>query len=112
MPKKNAYLARQEEKMTRLYELTLNWTAQLSLDCICMVLNDPEVMGKDVFGKERLHKVCVAFEKRFKEAHVGLTNKPEASHVRAMVDREMKRIGKEAFIPWEERYEDWDDRGI
>lgn len=38
-------------------EIVQRWTAQLCLDVMTLVLNDPEIMGKDVFGPQRLKKL-------------------------------------------------------
>ena len=55
---KNAYAAELQRKKALGYEIVSSWTAQLALDTIAMVLNDPEVMGSDTFGATRLRRVC------------------------------------------------------
>lgn len=108
MPNKNAYLAKRAERETTI----MMWGIQLAFDAMTLVLNDPEVMGKDVFGEKRFNRLCKAISAKGKEILPGLSRKVNASHVRRLVDDELRKICKSSFIPWEERYEDWDDRGI
>ena len=113
MPKpNNAYLAKQREKQRQRDYIVMMWSHQMCYDALTLVLNDPEVMGKDVFGKKRLNKLCVALNKKITEIMPGLSEKDNASHVRYQVDRELQRICGEDFAPWEERYQYYDDRGI
>ena len=110
---KNAYLERQAEKQRQRDSIVMSWSHQILYDALSLVLNDPEVMGKDVFGEKRLGKLCVATNAKLKEMLPGLlNNQPNSSYIRAQVDRELEKICKDSFVPWEERYEFWDDKGI
>lgn len=111
MPK-NDYARRLEKQRRAESEIVLRWTAQLCLDVMTIVLNDPEVMGRDVFGPVRLNRVGKAFNKLFADVAVGLSGRPEASYVRAKVDERLARIMGEAAEAWPDRYPYWDDRGI
>ena len=54
---KRDYLARQRE-MQRIYlDVGLQCGRQQILDMMTLVLRDPSIMGKDIFGKDRLLKV-------------------------------------------------------
>lgn len=109
---KNAYLAKQAEKQALREMYVKLWTTQVCMDAFMMALNDPEYVGKDVFGKTRFNRLKKGIEKYYHEIIVGTTNKPEASHARWWTDQRLKAICGEFFQPWPERYEDWDDRGI
>ena len=50
MGKKNDFLARKKEKERLLQEATRHTFVQYMTDTLILTLNDPEVMGKDVFG--------------------------------------------------------------
>ena len=53
---KRDYLARQRE-MQRIYlDVGLQCGRQQILDMMTLVLRDPSIMGKDIFGKDRLLK--------------------------------------------------------
>lgn len=110
---KNPYLARQEEQRIIRDTQVLAWGCQLMLDAVTLVLNDPDYMGKDVFGGSRLNKLCPVINSVAREILQGMirTN-PGASYQRSVVDRRLEKITKENFVPWPERYEGWDDRGI
>lgn len=111
MPK-NAYAKTITANRRRERELIQWWCFQFALDCMSIVLNDPEVMGHDVFGKERLEKLAVAYNARFKEFFTGMTGDVAASYVRAKMDERLRRIYGDNFEDWEHRYYLWDDRGI
>jgi hypothetical protein len=57
MAKKNAYLARQEAVFRGHFQAGLQSGRQQILDMMSLVLRDPDIMGKDTFGKDRLVKV-------------------------------------------------------
>lgn len=92
--------------------LVLAWSFQICFDALTLVLNDPKSMGKDVFGRNRLKKLCADLKAKTREILPGLSYGNESSHVRAQVDRELQKIYGEDFTPWQNRYELWDDRGI
>lgn len=108
----NAFLAKQAEKQKQRDLIVMMWSHQMCYDALTLVLNDKEVMGKDVFGKNRLNKLCKALNEKIKEIMPGVSSQINSSHVRAQVDRELQKICGDEFEPWEMRYEYWDDSGI
>lgn len=112
MAKQNAYLAKKQQERIARDMVVTGWARQEVFDALTLVLHDPEVMGKDIFGEERLNKLCVALNDKVNEIRPGLSNQANASHVRRQVDDELRKICKNSFVPWEERYIYWDDRGI
>lgn len=54
---KNAYLARQKVAHQAYFEAGLQSGRQQIIDMVSLVLRDPDIMGKDTFGKDRLLKV-------------------------------------------------------
>lgn len=113
MPKPiNPYLAKKRQEQKTRDAIIMAWSHQMCYDALTLVLNDKEIMGKDVFGKQRLNKLCVALNAKIKEIMPGMSGANNSSYVRYQVDRELEKICGEDFAPWEERYEYWDDRGI
>lgn len=112
MAKQNAYLAKRDADRKQRDMIIMAWSHQMVYDALTLVLNDKEVMGKDVFGRQRLNKLCVALNAKITEMLPGVSGSVNASHIRYQVDRELQKICGEDFAPWEERYEYWDDRGI
>ena len=54
---KNDYLARQRIMQQAFFKAGLQSGRQQIMDMVSLVLRDPEIMGKDTFGKDRLVKV-------------------------------------------------------
>ena len=80
---------------------------QYMTDTLIPTLNDPEVMGKDVFGYVRLKRVLDAWGKKYDQFFDALTKNPEADYARAKMDAAMKAIvwNNQDFIPFEQRYQ-------
>ena len=54
---KNAFLEKQKATQRAYFEAGLQSGRQQIMDMMSLVLRDPDIMGKDTFGKERLLKV-------------------------------------------------------
>ena len=104
---KNGYLARRKVRDGVLQDATSQTYQQYMTDTLILTLNDPEVMGKDVFGYKRLKKVLEAWGKCYDKYFDALTKNPEADYAREKMDRLMKQICGDSgdFVPFEERYE-------
>lgn len=101
--KPNPFLAKQQEKQQMCFEAGCSTTAQQFFDYLCIALNDPNVMGKDVFGANRIKKVHEALkevDKYYSEAFVG---SQESDWYQERLDAELKRIFGE-IDPFEKRY--------
>ena len=57
MAKQNSYLAKQAAVNHGYFTAGLQSGRQQILDLVSLVLRDPAIMGKDIFGKDRLLKV-------------------------------------------------------
>lgn len=104
---KNGYLARRKVRDSVLKDATRQTYQQYMTDTLILTLNDPEVMGKDVFGYKRLKKVLEAWGKCYDRYFDALTKNPEADYAREKMDRLMQQICGDSgdFVPFEERYE-------
>lgn len=103
MNKPNAFLARQEQAKQRCFEAGCDMTAQQFFDYMCIVLNDPEIMGKDVFGAKRLlkiHEAMKALDKEYSEAWV---NSQESDYYQEKIDGALRSIFGE-IDPFKVRY--------
>lgn len=108
MGKKNDFLARQKKRERTLQDATRQTFVQYMTDTLILTLNDPDVMGKDVFGYSRIKKVLDAWGKKYDLYFDALTLNPEADYMREKMDEAMKRIcgDTDDFFPFEQRY-DW-----
>lgn len=79
---------------------------QFNNDLMFLVLNDPEYMGKDVFGAKRLQKLHEAAEEAGNYfADMLDARKPEADVLRAKMDKRLQQILGDKFAPFEVRYD-------
>lgn len=108
MPK-NTYASRLKQAQARREMIVKLWTAQLCLDAMTLVLNDPAVMGKDTFGATRIKKVGDAFSEKFAEIYPALTKDVEADYLRDKLDEALKKINGDGFPAWSDRYEGWQE---
>lgn len=54
MAKQNSFISRQHAVQQAYFEAGLRSGRQQILDMMSLVLRDPKIMGKDIFGKDRL----------------------------------------------------------
>lgn len=106
MKPNNALLARQQAKEKVLQQATAETYQQFMADTLMLTLNDPEVMGKDTFGYERLKKVAEGWSRYMDQFHPALTGSPDADYLQIKLDEGIRRImrGSEDFLPFEQRY--------
>ena len=109
---KNAYAIELQKKKEIREFIFKQWICQCCLDAISIALNDPEVMGRDTFGKARLARLNVGFIKYFEMIYPALTKNEKASYIREDVDRRLRQIHGEELLEWGKRYEGWNERGI
>ncbi len=104
---KNGYLAKRKIRDNVMQDAIRQTYQQYMTDTLILTPNDPEVMGKDVFGYKRLKKVLEAWGKNYDKYFDALTKNPEADYAREKMDRLMKAICGDSgdFFPFEERYE-------
>lgn len=103
--KKNAYMLKRQAERDALERAFRSTFQQYMMDTLTITLNDPDVMGKDVFGASRLKKLYDAWGKTYDRYFEALTRHPEADYKREKLDEAIKQIMKENFFPFSERYE-------
>lgn len=104
---KNAYAKTLQQRKQMASEIIQLWTGQCCLDAMTIALN--EEFG---IGAERLTRLNKRFNEIYREALVGLSSSEKASYVRYEVDQRLEKICGPEFLPWPERYEYWEDKGI
>lgn len=100
---KNDFLARQQEKQQMCFEAGCKITAQQFFDFLCLVLNDPKVMGKDVFGAKRLEKIHEALKEVDKYYSEAFVNSQESDYYQEKLDAALRGIFGE-IDPFNKRY--------
>ena len=104
--KQSGYAKRQQVSRRILQDATRQTYEQFMIDMMSLTLNDPEIMGKDVFGGGRLKKVLNGWLKKYNTYLPALTVNAEADYCREKLDERLLEIFGEAdFMPFSERYD-------
>ena len=101
---KNAYLERRKAEIDVYRQAEKETYIQFMTDMLMVTLNDPEVMGKDVFGAQRIAKIVDAMGVKFDQYHGALEDIPEADYFQEKLDRCLQPIAGERFSPFADRY--------
>lgn len=101
---KNAYLERRKAEIDVYRQAEKETYIQYMTDMLMVTLNDPDVMGKDVFGAQRIAKIVDAMGKKFDQYHGALEDIPEADYFQELLDRRLRPIAGERFAPFTDRY--------
>lgn len=75
---KNGYLERRKARDTVMQDAIRQTYQQYMTDMLILTLNDPEVMGKDVFGYKAAETGPGCLGKKYDQYFDALTKKPEA----------------------------------
>ena len=103
---KNDFMARQKARDRMMLDVGLQCGRQQILDMMSIVLNDPEIMKKDTFGRERLMIVVKAIGDRIDLYQPAWTKSDEADYYQRKMDDVLTRIyGTELFDSFHKRYE-------
>lgn len=107
---KTSYAEELHRKKALGFEIVSDWTAQLCLDTLAMVLNDPDVMGRDTFGAKRLMRICEAFNEKYAVTKLALRDHEDSDYIRAKIDQAQAKIFGPDYLHWQDRYPYWDER--
>lgn len=101
---KNAFLEKQRKMEDAIFSAGIRCGIQYNNDCYHIVLNDPDVMGRNTFGAKRLEEIHRAVEAMSDYFEPALnTRNPECDVFRDRMDRRLRRIWKDRLCPFEER---------
>lgn len=92
MGAKNTYLEKKAYRERALLDIGIDSGAQRIIDYLQCVLHDRSVMGKDVFGPERLRRILDAIEKRDKYYAAAYTLDKKADKLQEELDKELQDI--------------------
>lgn len=103
---KNGYLQRQRNTVNVYRQAEKETYIQFMTDTLILTLNDPAVMGKDVFGEKRIKKVVEAWGKVFDKFHGALEKGDEQDFWQIKLDQNLMGVlGEKGFVPFAKRYE-------
>lgn len=89
---KNGYLQRQRNTVNVYRQAEKETYIQFMTDTLILTLNDPAVMGKDVFGEKRIRRVVEAWGKVFDKYHGTLEKGDEQDYWQIKMDMNLKGI--------------------
>ena len=103
---KNDFLARQQAMQQAHFNAGLQSGRQQILDMVSLVLRDPDIMGKDVFGKDRLLKVVSGVNDYIDKYQKAWMKDDETDYYRAKLDDALgEAYGKGMHDTFLQRYE-------
>jgi hypothetical protein len=103
---KNAFLERQRIDRQAYFDAGLQMGRQQILDMLCIVLNDPDIMGKDTFGKDRLLKVVKSIGENIDYFQKAWERDDETDYYRVKLDQHLAKIYGEGMMDtFDKRYE-------
>ena len=106
MGRKNSFADRMRLEREVLFNEGIKVGRQQILDIMSIVLNDPEVVGKDTFGRKRLIKVIKAIGEGIDTFQRAWEWDPETDYFRAKLDEQLSRIyGEDLHDTFMKRYE-------
>lgn len=100
---KNGYIAQRDAMRQGFLDTGEKMGMQKMWDYIQLTLRDPEVMGKDTFGKKRLEKVFNNLKVLADRYHICFTDDKEADYYQEELDG-LLRPGCDEFYSFYERY--------
>lgn len=93
IPKRsNGYQEKQKAQINVFRQAEKDTQIQYMTDMLVLTLNDPNVMGKDVFGKDRLKKIIDAWAEKYDAFHAVLECNDETDYYQVKLDACLRRI--------------------
>lgn len=102
-PKKANYSTQQKIVVDAYRKAERDTTQQFMVDMFMLVLNDPEVMGKDTFGKTRMKRVIDAVSRKLVEWDNLLAESDEQDYYQYKLDKLLEPLCTD-FKSFPERY--------
>lgn len=103
---KNSFVARMQLEKKVIFNEGIQMGRQQILDMMSIVLNDPDIMGKNVFGKDRLIKIIKSIGEYIDVFQMAWEWDAETDYYRAKLDDQLSKIyGEELHDTFGKRYE-------
>lgn len=103
---KSDFLARQRAMHQGFFNAGLQCGRQQILDMVSLVLRDPDIMGKDTFGKDRLLKVVQGVGEYIDKFQPAWDKTDDTDYYRAKLDAALaEAYGEGMHDTFQKRYE-------
>ncbi len=87
---KNDFIARQRALQRGYFDAGLQSGRQQIIDMVSLVLRDPDIMGKDTFGKDRLIKVVMGIGEYIDKYQKAWEKSDETDYYQTKLDDALK----------------------
>lgn len=104
MGSKNTYLERQQRQQQTWLDIGEEMGIQKMWDYVQIALRDPELMGKDTFGRQRLEKLYKHLAKIADTFSPAFTGSVEADYWQEKMDDSLRQIWDKDLQTFYERY--------
>jgi hypothetical protein len=105
MAKVNKYLAEREARDRACFQAGLESGRQQILDMMSLVLRDKNIMGKDIFGKDRLMGVVKGIGEYIDKYELAWQKHDETDYIQKMLDENLaEAYGEELHDSFHVRY--------
>lgn len=102
----NAFLEKQARLNKACFDAGLQSGRQQIIDMLCLALRDPEIVGKDTFGKDRLVKVIAGIGAYIDKYYLAWQKDDETDYYRAKLDAALaEAFGEEMHDSFLKRYD-------
>ena len=102
---KNDFMAKQRAMQQAFFEAGLRSGRQQIMDMMSLVLHDKDIMGKDIFGKDRLVKVVKGIGEYIDKYQPAWEKSDEADYYQKKMDDALAEVyGDELHDSFYERY--------
>lgn len=99
----NAYLAKKAAVNQAILDVGIESGKQQIVDYMTIALRDPNVVGRDIFGRERIVKIIAAIEALDREFADAYTVEAEADHLQDKLDRKLREVYGDDLVPFRVR---------
>lgn len=89
---KNGLLEKQKATQRAYFDAGLQSGRQQILDMMSLVLNDPDIMGKDTFGKDRLVKVVKGIGEYIDKYQPAWEKSDETDYYQVKLDEALAKV--------------------
>ena len=104
----NSKLSRSTNSVEALMDEAFSSGYQKACDLLALALHDPEVMGKDIFGEQRIVKVYTGMLKQDEKYWEAWTARKEADVAQEHLDDALREVFnrkyKDQVVPFSERH--------
>ena len=104
MGSKNEFLRKRNERDQSFFDAGERIGLQKMWDYMLIALRDPEIMGKDVFGRKRMEKLYQASKDLADRYNLAFTKDKEADTRQEEMDARLREIWGDDLSTFYERY--------